>query len=66
MRCCTVNQLVYIKRLLRWCDEVGSLEDVIIAIKPDLEEDEEFEKWIAKQSVARASEVIDILKEHLS
>jgi hypothetical protein len=62
----TEKQLAYIDRLLERHDEAGTLEDVIAEINPDLGEEEEFMRWAARQSVRRASEVIDILKENLS
>jgi hypothetical protein len=62
----TEKQLIYIGVLLERHDEAGTLEDVIVEIDPDLREDEEFMRWAARQSIARASEVIEILKENLS
>lgn len=59
----TDKQLAYIDFLLDRHDERGTLEDVIAEINPDLGENEAFEKWLLRQSVRRASEIIDILKE---
>jgi hypothetical protein len=63
---CTQKQLAYINALLERHDNAGTLEDVIAEINPDLGEEEEFMVWMKRQSIARASEVIDILKENLS
>jgi hypothetical protein len=65
MRRCTRKQLFYISDLLRWHDQRGTLESVIAEIKPDLEEDEDFITWMAKQTSVRTSEVIDILRKNL-
>jgi len=62
----TEKQLAYIASLLEKHDEAGTLEDVIDEISPDMREEEDFMVWVRRQSVARASEVIDILKENLS
>lgn len=62
---CTPKQYQYIENLLERHDEIGTLEDVIHEINPDLDEDEDFMVWLKRQSVGRASEVIDILKENL-
>ena len=60
----TPKQISYIESLLGRHDELGTLEDVIQEINPDLEEDEDFMEWMRRQDVRRASEVIDILKEN--
>ena len=62
----TERQLSYIASLLERHDEAGTLDDVISEVNPDMREDEEFMHWVRRQSVARASEVIDVLKENLS
>lgn len=62
----TNKQLVYIDALLERHEVSGTLEDMMHEINPDgWEEDEDFMVWMRRQSVARASEVIDILKENL-
>ena len=61
----TEKQLTYINVLLDMHDKDGTLEDVIVEINPDLGEEEDFDEWIKRQSIRRASEIIDILKENL-
>jgi hypothetical protein len=61
----TPKQVSYIESLIDRHDENATLEDVIHEINPDMEDDEDFMDWIRRQSVRRASEVIEILKENL-
>jgi hypothetical protein len=59
----TLKQILYIKRLMEWAEDRGQLGDAIHEINPDLGEDEDFDDWVKRQSVSRASEVIEVLKE---
>lgn len=62
---CTSKQYQYVEHLLGRHDEEGTLKDVLYEINPDMDEEEDFMDWLKRQSVGRASEVIDILKENL-
>jgi hypothetical protein len=59
----TPKQILYIKKLMEWAEDRGELITVLHEINPDLGEEEDFDDWIKRQSIGRASEVIDILKE---
>lgn len=65
MNRCTRKQLDYVYILLERHDHEGTLEDAIVEIRPEMGENEDFMVWLARQSVRRASEVIDILKDNL-
>lgn len=61
----TAKQISYINFLLDQHEAAGTEEDVIHEINPDLGEEEDFSRWLVRQDIRRASEVIDILKENL-
>jgi hypothetical protein len=65
MKRCTNRQLAAIDFLLKWCDRKGTLVEAIREIKPDLEEDEDFMEWMARQSISKGFEVINILRSGL-
>jgi hypothetical protein len=61
----TEKQIAYADALLGWHDNRGTLEDVIIDIKPDLREEEDISDWFKRLSTEEMSRVITTLKESL-
>jgi hypothetical protein len=59
----TPKQVSYIEHLLERHDKNDTLEDMMMEINPDMDEDEDFVHWVRRQSIGRASEVIEILKD---
>ena len=62
----TSKQLSYANALLEWHENQGTLEDVIIDLKPDLGEEEDISDWFKRLSTEEMSNVITTLKEALS
>jgi hypothetical protein len=61
----TQKQIEYINFLLDKHDNNGTLTDVMHDINPDYSEDEDFSDWIKRQTIGKASEIIDDLKNSL-
>jgi hypothetical protein len=61
----TTKQLDYANALLGWHDDRGTLEDVILDLKPDLGENEDISDWFKRLSTEEMSKVITNFKDDL-